>query len=457
MATTDAAQTDSPPASPRAQSVRNWLVALLLALCYAVAYMDRQVISLLIKPIKAALDISDTQFGLLQGVSFSLFYVAATYPLAWLADRTRRSRVMSACVAAWSVMTMSCGLAASFAQLMLARIGVAIGEAGLTPAALATLSERFDHKRLATATALFMLAPFVGGGLSLWLGGATYSWAQGLSPTSLLPSWGFSDWQIVFLIIGAAGLLPALLLLLIADRRPTSCTDRKADDTESASVSALFRKEWRILMLYPAAMAMVMIVLASYVTWLPAAIMRSKDISEAEVGSLFGPVYLICGCVGTLSAGFFISLRAGPNPVRTVLIYMLCVLGLLWPLSVFGPLTNSLIAELAMMGLALFLISSVTSLSSLTYQYVTPNNLRARAMALMAMLTGLVGTGLGPVLAGYLSDHLQGTTHPLSTALALIGAVCVPCAVLLLALVLRAHEKRRLDLIFQTNSQTIAP
>ena len=430
-------------------SWRHWLVALLLALCYTVAYMDRQVISLLIKPIKASLQISDTQFGLLQGVSFSLFYVGATYPLAWLADRTRRSRVMSACVVAWSVMTISCGFAHSFAQLMLSRIGVAIGEAGLTPAALATLSERFDQRRLATATALFMLAPFVGGGLSLSLGGAAYSWAQGLNPASALPSMGFSDWQIVFLIIGAAGLVPALLLLLITDGPTAKVRAAQAEGADDrGEVLALFRKEWRILVLYPAAMAVVMIVLASYVTWLPAAIMRSKGISEARIGALFGPVYLLSGSAGTLLAGLFVMLRAGANPVRTVLRYMLTVLALLWPIATFGLLGSSLQVELAMMGLALFLISSVTSLSSLTYQYVTPRRLRARAMALMAMLTGLVGTGLGPVLAGFLSDHLANSRFPLSTALALIGGVCVPCAIVLLLLVLREHERRRLDLVY---------
>lgn len=426
---------------------RSWLVALLLALCYAVAYMDRQVISLLIDPIKKSLDISDTQFGLLQGVSFSLFYVAATYPLAWLADRNRRSRVMSICVAAWSAMTMACGLANTFGQLMAARIGVAIGEAGLTPAALATLAERFDHRRLATATALFMLAPFVGGGLSLSIGGATLEWARDLDPASTLPSLGFSDWQIVFLIIGALGLIPAVLLLLIVDR---PATPAKAEENKDQSeVFALFRKEWRILVLYPCAMAMVMIVLASYITWLPAAIMRSKGISEAEVGSLFGPVYLISGSAGTLIAGLFISMRAGANPVRSVLRYMISVLLLLWPIAAFGLLSDSLVAELALMAVALFLISSVTSLSSLTYQYVTPRRLRARSMALMAMLTGLVGTGLGPVLAGFLSDHLTQARFPLSQALSLIGGAFVPCAIILLVMVLRSHEQRRLDLVHQ--------
>ncbi|MGE4430962.1 MAG: MFS transporter [Sphingobium sp.] len=426
-------------------SWKSWLIAILLSVCYTVAYLDRQVISLLIQPIQAALDINDTQFGLLQGVSFSLFYVAASLPLAWLADRTRRSRVMAGCVAFWSVMTMSCGMVSSFGQLMAARIGVAVGESGLTPAALATLSDRFNRRQLATATSLYMLAPFVGGGLALGAGGAVYSWAQGLDSEAMGIFSGFSDWQIVFLVIGAAGLLPALLLLLIVDR-PVRGNAGERKGAQLSEVFALFRREWKIYMLFQFAMALVMVVLAGYVTWLPAAIMRSKEISEAEVGALFGPIYLISGALGTISAGTLVALRAGDDPVRTVFRYMLVMLILFWPLGALGLMTSSLHAELAMMGAALFLISSVTSLSSLPFQYITPRHLRAQAIALMAMVAALFGTGLGPVLAGVLSDHLTGVQHPLSVSLSLIVAICIPVVILLVWISLREHARRRLDI-----------
>ena len=421
---------------------RSWLIAILLAACYTLAYLDRQVISLLIKPIQAELGISDTQFGLLQGVSFSLFYVAASLPLAWLADRTRPSRVMSACVAFWSAMTIACGFAGSFAQMMAARIGVAIGEAGLTPAALSTLADRFDRRTIATATSLFMLAPFLGGGLALGAGGALYQWAQNIDRTSLPIVSGIGAWQLVFVIVGVAGLLPALLLLLISDRKSPAPTAAKSNLGE---VLAMFRRDWRIYLLHQLAMATVMVVLASYVTWLPAAIMRSKGIDEAQIGAIFGPIYLVCGAAGTLSAGVMVMMRAGDDPARTAWRYMLAMLVPLWPLTAFGLTTSSLSAELTMMGAALFLISSVTSLSSLPYQYITPRHLRAQSMAVMAMVAALFGTGLGPVLAGVLSDRLAGVEHPLSVALALIGAVCIPVVILLLWIVLREHGRRRLD------------
>ena len=423
----------------------------MLALCYTIAYLDRQVISLLIQPIQESLKISDTVFGLLHGVSFSLFYVAASLPLAWLADRTHAPRVMSACVAFWSAMTMACGFAGTFAQLMAARIGVAIGEAGLTPAALSTLADRFDRNRLATATSFFMLAPFLGGGLALGAGGALYSWAQRIDREALPLIGGIDDWQLVFLIVGAVGVIPALLLLLIVDRKEPT---QEAEQSNLRDLLLMFRRDWRIYILYQLAMATTMVVLASYVTWLPAAIMRSKGINEAQIGALFGPIYLVCGAAGTLSAGFVVMMRAGKDPVRTVLSYMLGILTLLWPLAGLGLLTSSLNIELALMGAALFLISSITSLSSLPFQYITPRHMRAQAMAIMAMITALFGTGLGPVLAGWLSDQLTSERHPLSVALSLIGAVCIPIVICALTVVFREHSRRRLDLSFASDRPT---
>ncbi|WP_404476776.1 MFS transporter [Novosphingobium sp. BL-52-GroH] len=425
---------------------RSWLVAGLLAFCYTIAYLDRQVISLLIAPIQATLDIDDTQFGMLQGISFSLFYVAATLPLAWLADHTRRSRVMSGCVAAWSILTMMCGMAGTFWQMMLARIGIAAGESGLTPAALATLSDRFNRRQLATATSFYMLAPFIGGGFALSLGGAIYAWAETIEPGSLPILGTMAAWQVVFLIVGALGLIPALLLLLIADR-PAAAHSRQGERGPGlGAVFALFGRHWQIFVLYQLAMAAVMILLASYISWLPAAIMRSKGIDEAEIGRLFGPIYLVCGAAGTLSAGMLVSRLAKQDPAGTVLRVILVSLGLVWPLASGGLLTSSLYGELAMMGAALFLISSVTSLSSLTFQYITPRHLRAQAMAVMAMVAALLGTGLGPILSGYMSDHLTGFAHPLSAALAIIGFVAVPLAFAFMAIALRYHARTRLDL-----------
>ena len=136
---------------------------------------------------------------------------------------------------------------------------------------------------------------------------------------------------------------------------------------------------------------------------------------------------------------------------------MLVMLALLWPVSVFGVLAPSLPLELGLVGAALFLISSVTSLSSLTYQYITPMRLRAQALAVMAMVAALFGTGLGPILAGVLSDHLTHARDPLPLALAIFGGVTTPIVILLLVIVARAHKVRRLDLAVTAETQPPLP
>ncbi len=338
---------------------------------------------------------------------------------------------------------MLCGLTSNFWQLLLARIGLAVAESGLPPAALATLSERFDPRRLATATSMFMLAPFIGGGLALGGGGALYaavkSWHRNFIP--LLGK--LEDWQVVFVLVGVPGFVVAALLLLIVDK---SKHDRHATRVSGFVVFSFFRREWRFVAVYSLAMGLVMTLMSSYVTWLPAAIMRSKGIDEHTLGSLFGPIYLIAGATGTLSAGLIIMYRGGVDPVRAVLRYMSTATIILWPIAAFGLLAKSLWLELTLMGIALFLISSVTSLSSLPFQYVTPRHLRAQSLGLLSMVAALFGTGLGPVLAGVLSDHLTFTAQPLSIALSLIGALIVPAIVFLLFYLARRHKQARLDL-----------
>ncbi|MCC2602393.1 MFS transporter [Sphingopyxis yananensis] len=421
---------------------RNWLIAALLAACYTLSYIDRQIISLLIEPIKRSLELTDTQFGLMQGVSFSFFYVAASLPLAWLADRTRRSRLISVCVTFWSLMTMACAFAGNFWQMLAARIGIAAGESGLPPAALSTLADRFDTRRLATATSLFMLAPFLGGGFALAGGGALYAAIGRWDRTDLPIFSGLEDWQWVFLIVGAPGLIAALLLLLIRDQKPPVHVQRKG----VGELVQFFRQEWRVAGVYCLAVGLLMTVLSSYVTWLPAAIMRSKGVDEATMGTLFGPIYLLAGASGTISAGILISLRGGTDPVKAILRYMLLMLALLWPIGAFGLLGSSFHLELALMGVALFLLSSVTSLSSLPFQYIAPVHLRAQALAVLAAVAAMFGTGLGPVLAGLISDNLGFADHPMSLSLSILAGAVLPIVMAMLAFTLRYHARSRLDL-----------
>jgi MFS family permease len=288
---------------------------------------------------------------------------------------------------------------------------------------------------------MFMLAPFIGGGLALGGGGALYSAVKQWDRSSLPLLGHLEPWQIVFFLVGVPGFVAAGLLLLIVDRAAPKGVTRVG----TWAVFGFFRREWRFAAVYSFTMGMVMTLMSGYVTWLPAAIMRSQGIDERTLGALFGPIYLIAGAAGTLSAGIIIMYRGGVDPVRAVLRYMCTVSVILWPIAALGLMASVLWQELALMGFALFLISSVTSLSSLPFQYVTPRHLRAQSIGLLSMAAALFGTGLGPVLAGFLSDRLTFAAQPLSLALSLIGGVIVPVIVLLLVFLLRQHARLRLD------------
>jgi MFS family permease len=193
-------------------------------------------------------------------------------------------------------------------------------------------------------------------------------------------------------------------------------------------------------------MGLVMTIMSGYVTWLPAALMRSNGIDEHTLGSIFAPIYLITGVVGTLSAGLIIMYRGGADPVRAILRYMFGVTLVLWPFVTFGLLLSGLWPQLIAVGISLFLISSVLSLSPLPFQHVTPSHLRAQAIGLLSMVAALFGTGLGPVLAGFLSDRLTFARQPLSLALALIAGVLTPVISGMLFYLARHHQRTRLDL-----------
>ena len=420
-----------------------WLVAVVLGCCYTLSYIDRQIISLLIDPIKLSFGLSDTQVGLMQGLSFSLFYVAASLPLAWFADRGHRAAVISFCLAGWSTMTMLCGLAQSYAQLFLARIGVAFGEAGLPPAALTTIADLFDPRRLALPTAIFMLAPFIGGGLSLLGGGALYAATESWTIPSLPGIGVLERWQLVFIIVGAPGAPLAFFVYWMIRRAGRARAAQRQSFSESLG---FIRKRWRFTMFYMLAMGLSMTLMSAYVTWLPAAVMRSKGIDEQTIGVLFGPIYLIAGAAGTLGAGMIIARISANDPVGTILKFMRACALLLLPVGIIGPLAGSLWLELALMGMCILLISSIASVSSLPFQYVAPMHLRAQSIAVLALISALLGTGSGPIVAGVLSDVLSFVDQPLSWALTLIAGVTMPIVFALLHFVALYHKKARIDL-----------
>jgi MFS family permease len=162
-----------------------WYVVFVLMVCYTLSFIDRQILSLLVAPIKRDLGISDTKIGLLQGLAFALFYTLLGFPLGWIADRYSRRNLVAAGVFFWSLMTALCSLAASFSSLFLARMGVGVGEATLGPSAFSLISDYFPKERLGGALSVYSMGIFIGSGLALIVGGTVVSAVQEMPAVTL--------------------------------------------------------------------------------------------------------------------------------------------------------------------------------------------------------------------------------------------------------------------------------
>ena len=203
-----------PPWPPGA---RAWYVTAILTALYTLAFIDRQVLGLVLEPIRRHLLLTDTQASLLAGSAFALFYVTLGLPLGQLADRANRRNLIAAGVLLWSLMTAACGLASSFWQLFAARVGVGIGEAALSPAALSMISDYFPPERRARPLATYTLALAIGSGLAYLVGGSISAAVAGM-PDFRIPFIGHVEaWQATFITVGAPGIVFALLVLTIRE------------------------------------------------------------------------------------------------------------------------------------------------------------------------------------------------------------------------------------------------
>jgi MFS family permease len=369
-------------------------VLAILLLAYIFNFIDRQIIGILAVPIKAELQLSDTQLSLMGGIAFALFYSGLAIPIAWLADRKSRVNIIAVSVALWSAFTAACGLAQNFWHLFLARMGVGIGEAGGVAPSYALVSDFYPKERRAKALALFSLGIPIGSALGVFFGG----WiASNL------------DWRSAFIIVGLAG-LPAALLVRIGIREPVRGGYDTADGAASepappfTEVAArLFATPSFWLLSFGAASGSIL----GYglIFWLPSFFTRSFDLELTQVGWFYGSIVLIGGVLGTFLGGWFGD-RIGPaNPGGYALIPAVCFM-VAAPCFAAGLFAPSL--EIAW---GLFVIGQMLALAWLgpviaAVQHIVPPNMRATASASFLFINNLIGIGFGIFFLGFMSDTM---------------------------------------------------
>lgn len=401
-------------------SARSYLVVAVLAGMYALNFLDRQLLSILAEPIKADLGLNDTQLGLLSGLTFALFYSLFGIPIAWLADRTHRVRIVVGACALWSLFTAACGLAQNFAQLALARVGVGIGEAGGSPPSYSIIADLFPPEKRGGAMALYSLGVPVGTTAGAALGG----W--------IAARWG---WQYAFLAIGTLGIGYALFTLATVREPARGRFDAAAlsDDVPlRATVRAFFAD--RTLLLTAAAAGCSAFVGYAMLSWTPALLMRTKGMSLGELAFYYSLVSGAAAGAGTLLSGYLVDRFAGRDR-RMYGLVPAAAFFLSVPFYVAGVLVPSWPLALVLMSVPFaFYAAYLPPALTIVQNRVSPRQ-RSAASSLLLLVLSLFGLGGGPVYIGAISDWAArlGFASPLQVAMLALAPAFVLAVALHLA------------------------
>jgi len=437
--------TPVPAASARAQRPAAslgyaWYVVIVLTVLYMLSFVDRTILSLLVGSIKRDLGISDTRIGLLQGLSFALFYTIMGLPLGRLADTRSRRNLIAAGVVVWSLFTSACSAAKSFGSLFLTRIGVGVGEAGLSPAAYSLISDYFPPERLGVAISIYYMGVFLGSSLALLVGGVVVD-AMRRIPTVTLPLLGtIASWRVTFLVVGLPGLLLALLAYTI--KEPLRRSMLKSAQGAAARLSfgqsfGQMRLRWQSLA--GISLAMVFQSMANYalVSWAPTYFQRVHGWTAGQSGRALAAILLVAGCGGMYTGGRLSDRwqRRGMDeaPMRVMTIGAAFTVVLL-PI---GTLLADVRWTLAFLFAGVFALALPMGISAAALQRIFPNQVRGVVSALYLFILNIGGQSLGPLLPGVFNDYLfhNGKMIGYSLAITMGGA-----AVLMLITLLAAYR-----------------
>jgi len=365
-------------------------VLIVLMLVYTISYVDRQILSILMEPIKNELGISDTSLGFLSGVAFALFYATLGVPIAILADRKNRRNIIALSVAVFSGMTLLCGLAMNFWQLALARIGVGVGEAGSSPPSHSIISDIYPPSERGAAFGIMGLGTNIGTLTGFLIGG----WVAHLV-----------GWREAFLIVSVPGLILALIVRYTLREPPRGLMEAKKDSVASYPVREVIRFVTRQKAFVHIAAGTALFAFIGYgaSVWKPSFFMRSFGLSTAEVGTYLALLVGTAGVFGTYMGGW-LGDKLGKRDVR----WNLWIVSIFWTINVPILLCHYLSPNV-WIALALYVVPAAAGAFflapalAMTQALVRPR-MRAVASAVLFLVINLVGLGIGPQMVGILSD-----------------------------------------------------
>jgi MFS family permease len=423
-----------------------WYVVAVLTLAYVVSFIDRQILGLLVGPIQRDLGIGEKQISLLMGATFAVFYTLFGVPLGRLADTRNRRTIIAAGIAFWSMMTAGCGLARSFWQLALLRVGVGVGEATLSPSAYSLIADYFRPQLRSTAMSVYSMGIFVGSGLAFILGGMVVKFSAA-QESFVLPLVGaVRSWQLVFLVVGLPGLAAALLMFTIREpirkgaRRSIADTNPIAAAT-TGEVWAYLRDNRGTFLFLNLGVAMVTLNTYGTSSWAPSMFIRRYGWTPAETGMVFGLIVGIAGTLGIVSGGRLADwLSARGYRDATVRLSGLAALAWL-PFGVAYPLMPSATWAAVLVAPAIFFSSVPFGIAPAAIQRMMPNTMRAQATAVYLFVINLIGMGLGPTVVATLTEDVFHDKQAVNYSLSIVGGISQTIAGILLLAGLKRYRQ----------------
>lgn len=424
-------------AEPRAGAYA-WYAVGFLTLAATLSTIDRQVLAVMIGPIKRDLAMTDSQMGVLGGVAFSLLYSAFSLPAAWIADRRSRRAVIATGIMFWSAMTAACGLANQFTTLFVARMGVGLGESALGPAAYSMMSDLFSRRKLPIAIGVFTAAPFIGVGIASVGGGQLAQYFE-TAPPVVLPILGeVRSWQAIFLLLGLPGMAMAIIgrFTLREPMRKGLAAGDSSTPLTLRQVGSFLAKRRRFLTFHFAAYIALSVQGWGLFFWVIEFLVRERGMPRGEAGLKYGLMAFGMGLAGSLISGRLaarlVARGAADATMRLVLLSAL----VLMPLAIVMPLVPRASQTLLLLLPITFFMGWPGGLGMTALQFIVPNELKGRIIALYMLVVNAISLALGPLIGGLISDHVFGGKS-LGGSLSLMAAINYPLACLALLLCLR--------------------
>ena len=409
-----------------------WLSIAVLMIVSVSSYLDRQIISLMVEPIKETLQVTDFQIGLLQGVAFGLFYAIFGFPIGWLVDRYSRRKIIYGGMTLWSLASGACGLASTYWQLLIARFGVGIGEASLSPAAYSMIADLFPPRRLALAVGIFAASSSIGSSLAYMAGGALITKLESLGQLALPLIGNLEPWQMVFIVTGFPGVLIATLMFLVPE--PVRRNRKSATGEPVQGLGRFLAQNRRYFTCHFLGFGLVAVLSYGAAAWTPALLMRRYGLSVSDVGVLLGGVSVLTGIPGFVFSGWFVDRWFAKGRTDAHLRYFIyaCLLGMLAAVVAF-VLADSVAVFIVAYGVLHFL-QPMTGASVAHLQIVTPNEFRGRVSALFVLVFNLMGMCLGPPLVAFITTYVFKDPMMVHMSLAIFYITLALLAALLFAL-----------------------